>query len=89
MPTLLLAQLPGSLKKLVELVSPAVDGLFLMGKEKNCKGEKVKSLFMLFKARNIVVYGENLIHSAEKCLSEKVSNKDVQMCLNELESGFF
>lgn len=57
-----------------------------MGKEKNWGG-KGKSLFM-FKVRNIV-YRENLIHSVEKCLSEKVSNKDVQMCLNELESGFF
>lgn len=42
----------------------------------------------MFRARNIVVYWENLIHSAEKCLCEKVSNKDVQMCLNELQSGF-
>lgn len=42
-------------KKLVELVSPVVDGLFLMGKEKNCKGEKVNESLFMFRVRNIVV----------------------------------
>lgn len=42
----------------------------------------------MFKVRNIVGYRVNLIHSEEKSLAEKVSNKDVQICLTELESGF-
>ena len=66
-------------------MSPVVDVLLLMRMEKSC-AEKSKSLYML-KVRNIVVYGVNLIHSA-KSLAEKVSNKDVQICLTELESGF-
>lgn len=49
--------------------------------------EESKSMCML-KVINIVVDRGSLIHSVEKALIEKVSNKDVQICLNESDRGF-
>lgn len=50
-------------------------------------GEEHKSMFVS-EVRNITSYGWSLIHSVEKSLTEKVSNKDVQSCLTESERGF-
>lgn len=81
-----LAQGPDSAWRLLALF-PRVPHVLLLTRMEDSCGEESKSMCIL-KVRNIVVDRGSLIHSVEKALIEKVSNKDVRICLSESDSGF-